>query len=284
MECRRTGGRTRRHRARGIRGRREVRARSERRIGSRPGELHVPRAHVLAHVAPEQPITDERPLVRREVAAMLDREIGDAAARVHHVRRDEGVGRAGIEAAPAGAAAIPLKRQIGREGGIGENHADEREGADPGMDEHHVLGDPAQAGALRELPLRNGSRVHVAAGRRARCELTNRVREPVQAAGEHAMIVGGLSVLGDARLTPGRRPGVVEIVRQRDDRHRRFRHDGGRLFPFRRLAVQVRHRAGIAPGQPAVELGGVRVRLEGRHSHRIEAQFEGSTLQLDGLA
>src|SRR5437660_4038285 len=124
------------------------------------------------------------------------------------------------------------------------------------------------------------------------------------------MIVGGLGVLGDAhssrpRTDPGRKSGVgrhwnlgswafpglargvsrtVVVVRERDDRSRGRGHDTGRLFAFRRLAVQVGHRAGVARGQPAIELGGVGVRLERGDSHCVEAHLERATLQLDGSA
>src|SRR3989475_10570937 len=87
-------------------------------------------------------------------------------------------------------------------------------------------------------------RSHVAARLRSGHTLTDLPGEPLQSAAEHAMIVGGLGVLGDARLTPGRRPGVMEIVGERDDRDFGPRHDPSRLLPLGRLAVQVRHRAG----------------------------------------
>src|SRR2546421_3738039 len=86
---------------------------------------------------------------------------------------------------------------------------------------------------------------------------------------------------------PGLARGVsrtVVVVRERDDRGGGPGHDTGRLFAFRRLAVQVGHRAGVARGQPAIELGGVGVRLERGDSHRVEAHLERSTLQLDGSA
>ena len=58
------------------------------------------------------------------VAAMLDGEVGDAAPRVEHVGRDEGVRRAGVEAGPAGAAAVRQRRVV-VELGRRQEHADE---------------------------------------------------------------------------------------------------------------------------------------------------------------
>src|SRR2546427_12455110 len=50
-------------------------------------------------------------------------------------------------------AAVGLERRIGSECRVGEDDADEREGAELGVDEHRVLADPAEPGALRELAL-----------------------------------------------------------------------------------------------------------------------------------
>ncbi len=47
--------------------------------------------------------------------------------------------------------------------------------------------------------------------------------------------------------------------------------------------MQVRHGACIPGGEPLLELGSVSARLEGRDSHGIEAQLEGSTFHRDGL-
>ena len=222
--------------------------------------------------------------MRREVAVVLDGEVGDAARRVQHARLDERVRGAGLEAAATRAAPIRCEGEIGSERGIGEDDADEGERAQRRVDEHHVLADPAEARPLGQLALGDGPCVHVAARLRSGRNLTDLPGEPLQSAAEHAMIVGGLGVLGDARLTPGRRPGVMEIVGERDDRDFGPRHDPSRLLPLGRLAVQVRHRAGVARGQPAVEFGGVRVRLERSHSDGVEPHLERTTLQLDGLA
>src|ERR1051325_10431862 len=70
--CRRNGGRTRRARGGGAPprlagGRRgAVDARGELGVGRRLGKRDVPRAHVLTHVAPEQPVAHHAALVVAE--------------------------------------------------------------------------------------------------------------------------------------------------------------------------------------------------------------------------
>src|SRR5438874_5543487 len=55
--------------------------------------LAVPGADVLADVAAERPGPERVAQRLVDVAAMLDREVGNATARIQHVRIDEGVGR-----------------------------------------------------------------------------------------------------------------------------------------------------------------------------------------------
>src|SRR5439155_667278 len=78
--------------------------------------------------------------------------------------------------------------------------------------------------------------------------------------------------------------GSVEVVRQRYDGDLGARHDAGRVLSLLRLAVEVRHGPGVACGQPTVELGSVRVRLESGNPDRVEPQREPSTLHLDAFA
>ena len=56
---------------------------------------------------------------------MLDRQIGDAAARIELVGRGKGVGRADVEARPAGAAMIGLGR-VGGKRELAEDGAEEQ--------------------------------------------------------------------------------------------------------------------------------------------------------------
>src|SRR5207237_8640395 len=113
--------------------------------------------------APEAPVTTAPALVVAERGGVLDREIGNATPRVERPRLDEGIGRTGLEAASARATAVGLEGEVGDQLGIREDHADERERADGRIDQHRVLPDPPQPGALRPLALRVRTRVHLAA-------------------------------------------------------------------------------------------------------------------------
>ena len=78
----------------------------------------IPRAGELAVVAAVGAVADQRPQVLGNGALQLDGEIGDAASRIHRVRRDNGLRRAAVEAGAAGTAVIGLwavcrQRQIG---------------------------------------------------------------------------------------------------------------------------------------------------------------------------
>ena len=70
-------------------------------------------------------------------------------------------GRAGVEAAGAAAAVVGRERRIRRQREIGEDGADEEERAGAGPDQHGVLADPAEAGALGQLALGDRAVVHV---------------------------------------------------------------------------------------------------------------------------
>ena len=217
---------------------------------------------------------------------MLDREIRDAGPCVQVARAGEGIRGTGVEAAAASAAPVRIERQVGREGGIGEHDADEREGADLGVNQHHVLADPTEPRALRELPLRHRPGVHVDPGRGAGDDLPDRRRQLLEPPAEDVVVVGGPRILGYSRLTPGRRPGVsrpMEVVRKRDYCDPRPRHDACRVFAFLGLAVQVGHGAGVARREPAVEIIRVRVPLERRDPDGVEPQRRSPTLHFDVL-
>src|SRR5581483_3512253 len=88
----------------------QFRARLERGV-RRDWRLVIPRADILADVAPENVATHPCPEVIRHGAALLDRQVGNAAAAVQLIRTNERVRRTGIEAARTTAAAV-RRRQI----------------------------------------------------------------------------------------------------------------------------------------------------------------------------
>jgi hypothetical protein len=61
----------------------------------------VPGAHELAVVAAVDAVADQRPERLRDAAFVLDREVGDAAARIELVGADDGAGGTRVETAPA---------------------------------------------------------------------------------------------------------------------------------------------------------------------------------------
>src|SRR5262249_19094142 len=87
----------------------EAVARLEVLLGARLGEA-VPRADELAVVAAVDAIADEGTQLLRNRALVLDREIGDAAARVELVGTADGLRRAHVDAALASPAAVFLRR------------------------------------------------------------------------------------------------------------------------------------------------------------------------------
>ena len=100
----------------GQRRRAQIVPRGELRLGRAAREL-VPRADREAVVAAEDAIADRPAELARDVARVLDREVGDAAPGVELVGRREGVGRADVEAGPAGAAMVALGRIGGERAG-----------------------------------------------------------------------------------------------------------------------------------------------------------------------
>ncbi len=90
-------------------GRLQVLARGELRFRGGFGEF-VPGASGKAIVAAIDAVAHRLPEFERDWALILDREIGNAAPRIELVRRGKGIRRTGVQAGPAGAAAVGLWR------------------------------------------------------------------------------------------------------------------------------------------------------------------------------
>src|ERR1051325_2268719 len=73
----------------------------------------------------------------------------------------------------------------------------------------------------------------------------------------------------------------MPVVGQRDDGAAGLGHDQARVFAFRRLAVEVGHRSGVARLEPTIERAGVRILSEHGDADRVESQRAGSAFQLD---
>src|SRR3990172_7191190 len=70
---------------------------------------------ILTDVAAEDVIADQRPHLDRDASLELDRQIGNAAARIQPIRANEGVRGAGFETEIARAAPVsdrPVRREL----------------------------------------------------------------------------------------------------------------------------------------------------------------------------
>ena len=108
----------------GERRRREIGAGLQLRLAAEAGEF-VPRADGEAIVAAVDAIAHRGAELGRDMALVLDRQIGNAAARIETIGRRKGLRRAGVETGAAGAAMI-LFRRIGRELEAGEDRAEKQ--------------------------------------------------------------------------------------------------------------------------------------------------------------
>ncbi len=107
----------------GERGRVEIGARSEFRFPPDAREF-VPGADGETIVAAVDPIADRGSKLMGDRTLVLDREIGDAAARVEPVGRGERPRRAGVEAGAALTAMVRFGR-VGRQVEVGQDRAQE---------------------------------------------------------------------------------------------------------------------------------------------------------------
>src|SRR5205823_6889271 len=129
---------------------------------ARDGGAAVPGADVLANVAAEDVTAHGAADRLRDGIAELDREVGNAEARVHGVAgasAHDGFGGTGLYAAAARAAAIG-RRRIGSDFDRDEQFAQEEPRAGLLVDQAGVPADPAQAGQPCIRALQKGRRIH----------------------------------------------------------------------------------------------------------------------------
>src|SRR5206468_168636 len=173
----------------------------EPRFTRRRGEA-IPRADLLAHVAAEDPVADERPQIARDRALELDREVGDAEPSVELVGRDDRAGRAGRDAAGARAAALTRERGVGIERPVHEDLAEQEPRAEPLRQHSGVLADPAEARALGPAALEDRSRVAVPQGARAgQSHPADEALERAEPVAHHAVVVLARGVARDPAET-----------------------------------------------------------------------------------
>ena len=190
---------------------------------------------------------------------MLDREVGDAAAGIDVVRRGDGVGGAGVQAAGTLPAVVGF-RLVGRDLEVGEDGAEEEPGAEPSMDLHGALPAPAKAGLVGEIALQDRTGIDVAA--LASADQVDVVPDLAQAGLHDVVVVVVPGIAGDAPwgLPLGRRDGTVarQVVQGEDDHGARPRHHLAGIAAAVRIAGEPGHLAVLPLGDPVAEDIGVR--------------------------
>ena len=118
----------------------------------------VPRADELTVVAAVDPIAEQWPEFRGDASRVLYGQVGNAAARIEAVGRDNGSGRAGADTGAAGSA-VPGNRRIGRQRQIGVDLSEKEPGAGGARQQQRVFAAPAQAGLTGQCGLHDRRRV-----------------------------------------------------------------------------------------------------------------------------
>lgn len=246
--------------------------------------LALERADFLAHVAAEQPRTDPAAQLVRDHARVLDREVGDAATRIQHVGRGEGLRGTGLEAAHARAAVAFAVGGRGRgELDVHEHLAQEPPRAAARQDETRVLADEAETGARGHGALEQRRVVAGAAGLAAAERDSHVPGQGLQARSDECVVVAPPGVARNAS--------VASLVLERarvlgiGDRHRddalhacQQRARIGSLRWVARHVGEVRAVAGVSPGLQPCEI----VRQHGGvgHPHHLEAVRRGEACEL----
>src|ERR1035437_9413523 len=253
-------------------------ARLQRRLGEVARESHVPGTHVLADVTAVQELADGRSELQRDLTLQFDREVGDAACGVEHARGGEGLRRTGVEAARAGAAAIGFERCVGLQLRVGEQGADEEERAEARIDQVRVLAEPAKARTARKVAFEHWSGVHERAGARLAVALGNKpAAEFVELRAHHLVIVVAAGVSRD-------RAGWLRatVVHRDDDRGSQAGLRTTGVAAQFRGALEIVHLAGVAAGEPGVELARGVGQAKARDAGEVESETQRLRCDLGG--
>ncbi len=146
----------------------------------------------------------------RDGAAQFDGQIGDAAARVDLIGRDDGPGRADIDAGLA-TAAVFADRGVDRQRQVGVELAEKEPGTGLAVEQIGVLADPAEPGLLAPGPSPAPGRSRRRPGSRTR-RPARRCARPASAAG-YAAACGSRDRARSARRRP--RPGLPVVLERR---------------------------------------------------------------------
>ena len=226
-----------------------------------PGKL-VPGADQLAVITAVDTVAQQRPQFQRDRAIVLDRQVGNAAARIEPVRRDDGLGRADVDAGAA-LAAVAGFRLGQRQRQIDIDFAEEEHGAGLAVQRQRVLAAPALAAAAGQLDLehRGGIGKHAVAERSEYAR--HGIGQLLQALTQHLVVItatgveryhrfAGLLQPGQFMLAPVFRRRAGQIIHARRDHAHRARHQLGRARALQAMAFHVVHaavKALLEPGQ-----------------------------------
>ena len=129
-----------------------------------------------------------RPLIRRDRATMLDREVGDAAGRVQLVSVDKCARGARVDTQRARAALIK-HRKVERQVEAGRHAREEQPGTEFGIDQAGILPNPTEPGVECEGALLHVMFVDEDRGfERLGLLLAHPRHERLQALGKHEMV------------------------------------------------------------------------------------------------
>ena len=175
----------------------------------------IPRAHQLAVVAAVDAIAYQRAQLDRDAAFELDSEIGNAAARIQPVWRDDCPGRAYFDATRTGSAMIFLWH-IHRQRQVHVYLAEKEPRAVFAGKQQGVLAAPTQAGFARQLHLHHRRTVSKDPPAEFSSFSANLVRQFCQPIAHHLVIIAPQGIARNERALAlcQNLPAVARLVRQ----------------------------------------------------------------------
>ena len=238
----------------------------------------VPRADQLTVIAAVNAVTHQRAQRLGDVALVLDGQVGNAASRIQLVWGNDGLRRADVDAARAGAAVRGL-RDIHRKRQIGINFAEEKPGTGFAIKHQRVLAAPAQSGFHRQFHFHDRGAVGEYPMTKIRY-LCNAVTKLLQPPAQHLVIVAPKRITRHVRAAaivhdlPGvRRFGRKIIHPHRNDPQRAW-HQFRRSCAPRAVSRQIVHVALPAARQPLRQAAFGFAQIAIGNTHLLKAEFQ----------
>lgn len=246
----------------------------------------VPGADQLAIIAAENPVAHGLAEFQRNGAARLDGEITDTAPRVELIGCDDGARRANINTGTA-TAAVRAHRRIHRQGEVGEQLAEKKEGAGLTVDDQGVFADPAEAGLLRHGFFQYRCGVDKSAVTHGAAAGDNTVGQLLQALADHLVVVTTQRVAGNigAAAVLQRFPGARvfrQVVHAYRDDALRARHQQLRPRAFFAVGLHIVQLAVEAALQPALQMAAVSAEINAGDAYLLKTQFPSPPFDIGG--